>query len=135
MWITVITQVILSLKAQTRLGILLQHFLEDSGILGSINYLVPSITASDHHHGTTTTMFEWSVRFTTDVTEPSKKFNFCLVTPQNIFPKVLRIIKVFLGKSETNLLFILVSFGTPMDAYFTLTDRFTQLIHDLTSGG
>ncbi len=33
---------------------------------------------------------------------PSKKFNFCLVSPQSIFPKVLGI-KMFSGKTETSL--------------------------------
>ena len=30
---------------------------------------------------------------------PSKKFNFCLINPQSIFPKVLGIIKMFSGKT------------------------------------
>ncbi len=33
---------------------------------------------------------------------PSKKFKFCLVSPQSIFPKVLGIIKMFSGKTETS---------------------------------
>ncbi len=42
------------------------------------------------------------VTFTPDVMghTPSKKFNFCLVSPQSIFPKVLGIIKMFSGKTE-----------------------------------
>ncbi len=38
-----------------------------------------------------------SVRFMPDVTghTPSKKFNFCLISPQNICPNVLGIIKIF----------------------------------------
>ncbi len=42
------------------------------------------------------------VTFTPDVMghTPSKKFNFCLVSPQSIFPKVLGIIKLFSGKTE-----------------------------------
>ncbi len=45
------------------------------------------------------------VVFMSDVTgyTPSKKFNFCLISPQNICPKVLGIIKIFFGKSETSL--------------------------------
>ena len=48
------------------------------------------------------------VIFTPDVTgcTPFKKFNFCLVCPQNIYPKVLRIINIFLGKCETSLFFV-----------------------------
>ncbi len=70
-----------------------------------------SKTAPDHH--TTTTIFYWwydvlflkcCVTFTPDVMghTPSKKFNFCLVSPQSIFPKVLGIIKMFSGKTETS---------------------------------
>ncbi len=52
--------------------------------------------------------------FLPDVTghAPSKKFNFCLISPQNICPKVLGIIKIFFGKCETSLCgFFLVSSG------------------------
>ncbi len=47
---------------------------------------------------------ECCVTFTPDVMghTPSKKFNFCLVSPQSIFPKVLGIIKKFSGKTETS---------------------------------
>ncbi len=51
---------------------------------------------------------------TPDVTghTPFKKFNFCLISPQNICPKVLRIIKIFLfGKCETSFCVFLVSSG------------------------
>ncbi len=53
------------------------------------------------------------VGFTPDVTghTPSKKFNFCLISPQNICPKVLGIIKIFFGKCETSLCVLLVSSG------------------------
>ncbi len=34
---------------------------------------------------------------------PSKKFNFCLISPQNICPKVFGIISIFFGKCETSL--------------------------------
>ncbi len=73
--------------------------------------MVPSIMASRH---TTTTMFDcWydvlfmkcCVGFMPDVTghTPSKKFNFCLISPHNICPKVMGIIKIFFGKCETSL--------------------------------
>ncbi len=91
------------------LDILLQDFLIECRIHGSINYGKSSRSwsckaAPDHH--TTTTMFDcWydvlfmkcCVGFTPDVTghTPSKKFNFCLISPQNICPKVLGIIKIF----------------------------------------
>ncbi len=42
---------------------------------------------------------------------PSKKFNFCLISPQNICPKVLGIIKIFFAKCETSLSVLLVSSG------------------------
>ncbi len=80
-----------------------------SDFLIECRIMVPSIMAShpgpeaaqqprDHH--TTTTMFDcWydvlfmkcCVGFTPDVTghAPSKKLNFCLISPQNICPKVL----------------------------------------------
>ncbi len=90
-----------------RPDILLQDFLIECRIPGSINYGKLSRSwsckaAPDHY--TTTTMFDcWydvlfmkcCVGFTPDVTghTPSKKFNFCLISPQNICPK-------FLGKKE-----------------------------------
>ncbi len=92
-----ITQVHLSLRSHTAGRI-------ECRIHGSINYGKSSSrswsckAAPDHH--TTTTMFEcWydflfmkcCVDFMPDVTghTPSKKFNFCLISPQNICPKVL----------------------------------------------
>ncbi len=97
-----ITQVRLSLRSQT-------DFLKECRIHGSINYGKSSRSwsckaAPDHH--TTTTMFDcWydvlfmkcCVGFMPDVTghTPSKKFNFCRISPQNICPKVLGIIKIF----------------------------------------
>ncbi len=94
--------------------IVLQDFLVDSRIHGSIYHSKSSRswsskTAPDHH--TTTTIFycwydvlflKCCVTFTPDVMghTPSKKFNFCLVSPQSIFPKVLGIIKMFSGKTE-----------------------------------
>ncbi len=43
--------------------------------------------------------------FTPDVTghTPSKKCNFCRISPQNICPKVLGIINIHFGKCETSL--------------------------------
>ncbi len=83
--------------------ILLQDFLIECRIHVSINYGKSSRSwsckaAPDHY--TTTTMFDcWyddlfmkcCVGVTPDVTAhtPSKKFNFCLISPQNICPKVL----------------------------------------------
>ncbi len=97
--------------------ILLQDFLIECRIHGSINYGKSSRSwsckaAPDHH--TTTTMFDcWydvlfmkcCVGFTPDVTGhiPSKKLNFCLISPQNICLKVLGIIDIFFGKCETSL--------------------------------
>ncbi len=74
--------------------------------------MVPSIIMAsrpgpeDYH--TTSTMFDcWydvlfmkcGVGFMPDVTghTPSKKFNLCLISPQNICPKVFGIIKIFLA--------------------------------------
>ncbi len=117
--------------------LLLQDFLIKCRIHGSINYGKSSRSwsckaAPDHH--TTTTMFDcWydvlfmkcCVGFTPDVMghAPSKKFNFCSISPQNICPKVLGIIKVFLGKCETNLCVLfgqqwLLPWNSPMDAVF-----------------
>ncbi len=65
------------------------------------------------------------VGFTSDVTgcTPSKKFNYCLISPQNICSKVLGIIKIFLGKCETSLCVLfgqpwLLPWNSPMDAVF-----------------
>ncbi|KAF7641013.1 hypothetical protein LDENG_00000080 [Lucifuga dentata] len=77
-------------------------------------------SSPDHH--TTTTMFgcrydvhflKCCVSFTPDVTgrTPSKTFHFCLVSPQNIFPKVLGIIKMFLANVRRAFVFFLVSSG------------------------
>ncbi len=54
---------------------------------------------------------------------PSKKFNFCLISPQNICPKVLGIIKIFFGKCEASLCVLfgqqwLLSWNSPVDAIF-----------------
>ncbi len=99
-----------------RPDILLQDFLIECRIHGSINYGKSSRSwsckaAPDHH--TTTTMFdcwydvlfmECCVGFTPDVTGHTfQKFTFCHTSPQNICPKVLGIIKIFFGKCETSL--------------------------------
>ncbi len=110
-----------------RLDILLQDFLIECRIHGSINYGMLSRSwsckaAPDHH--TTTTMFDcWydvlfmksCVGFMPDLTghAPSKKFSFCRISPQNICPKVLGIIKIFLA----NVRRAFVHFS-PMDAVF-----------------
>ncbi len=87
--------------------ILLQDFLIECRIHGSINYGKSSRSwsckaAPDHH--TTTTFDCWydvlfmkcCVGFTPDVTghTSSKKFNFCCISPQNIWPKFLGIFKI-----------------------------------------
>ncbi len=75
--------------------------------------LVLKMQRSPGHH-TTTTMFDcWydvlfvkcCVGFTSDVTghTPSKKFTFCLISPHDICPKILGIIKIFFSKCETSL--------------------------------
>ncbi len=88
------------------------------------------LQSSPRHH--TTTMFDcWydvlfmkcCVGFTPDVTgyTPSKKFNFCLIGPQNICPKVLGIIKIFFGQTSLCVLFgqqWLLPWNSPMDAVF-----------------
>ncbi len=63
--------------------------------------------------------------FTPDVTghTPSKKFNFCLISPQNICLKVLGIIKIFFGKCEMSLCVLfgqqwLLPWNSPMNAVF-----------------
>ncbi len=94
-------------------------------IHGSINYGKSSRSwsckaAPDHH--TTTTMFDFwydvlfmkcCVGLTPNVMghTPSKKFNFCHISPQNICPKVLGIIKIFLANVRRAFVFFLVSNG------------------------
>ncbi len=116
-WIIVLLQNLSSLQLEVTNrwpDIVLQDFLVDSRIHGSIYHSKSSRswsskTAPDHH--TTTTIFycwydvlflKCCVTFMPDVMghTPSKKFNFCLVSPQSIFPKVLGIIKMFSGKTE-----------------------------------
>ncbi len=110
-----ITQVLLSLKSQTWLDILLQDFLYM--IHGPINYGNSSRSsnckAAPGHHNTTTIFdccydvlfIKYCVGFIPDVMghAHSKKFNFCLISPQNIFPKALEIIKMIFVKCKTSL--------------------------------
>ncbi len=116
-WIIVLLQNPSSLQLEVTNrwpDIVLQNFLVDSRIHGSIYHSKSSRswsskTAPDHH-ATTNIFYCWydvlflkcCVTFTPDVMghTPSKKFNFCLVSPQSIFPKVLGIIKMFSGKTE-----------------------------------
>ncbi len=65
------------------------------------------------------------VSFIPDVTghTPSKKLNFCLISPQNIYPKVLGIIKNIFGKYEMSLCVLfgqqwLLPRNSPMDDVF-----------------
>ncbi len=56
---------------------------------------------------------------------PSKKFNFCLVSPLSIFPKVSGIIKMLSGKTETSLYYVFAqlhfsSWNSAMQAIFAL---------------
>ncbi len=69
-----------------RPDILLQDFLIKCRIHGSINYDITGHT-------------------------PSKKLNFCRLSPQNICPKVLGIIKIFLPNVRWDFVFFLVSSG------------------------
>ncbi len=82
-----------------------------------------------HYHHHVWLLVWWSfyeiVGCTSDVTghTPSKKFNFCCISPQSIFPKVLGIIKIFFGKCETSLCVLfgqqwLLPWNSPMDAVF-----------------
>ncbi len=78
-----------------------------------------------HHHVWLLVWFssyEMLCMYTPDVTRdaPPKKLHFCLISPQNICPKVLGIIKIFFGKCETNLCVLfgqrwLLSWNSPMD--------------------
>ncbi len=110
------TQVRFSLRSRTDGRTLsFRIFMVDSRIHGSIYHSKSSRswsskTAPDHH--TTTTIFycwydvlflKCCVTFTPDVMGHTPSKNFCLVSPQSIFPKVLGIIKMFSGKTETSL--------------------------------
>ena len=114
------TQVRFSLRSRNRWpDILLQDFLAVSRIHGSSYHSKSSRswsskTAPDHR--TTTTIFycwynvlflKCCVTLTPDVMgqTPSKKLNFCLISPLSTFPKVLGIIKRSSGKTETSLCF------------------------------
>ncbi len=134
--------------------ILLQDFLIEYRIHGSINYGKSSRSwnckAAPYHH-TITTMFDcWygvlfmksCVGFMPDVTghTPSKKFNFCRISPQNICPKVLGIIKILFGKCETRLCVLfgqqwLLPWNSPMDAVFAQSLSYCWIVNtDLNWG-
>ncbi len=54
---------------------------------------------------------------------PVKNFSFCRISPQNICPKVLGMIKIFFGKCETSLCVLfgqqwLLPWNSPMDTVF-----------------
>ncbi len=114
--------------------ILLHEFLIEWRIHGSINYGKSSrswIPRPSHYHHHVWLLVWWSffikccVGFTPDVKghTPSKKFNFCLISPQNISPKVLGIIKIFFCKCETSLCVLfgqqcLLPRNSPMDGVF-----------------
>ncbi len=102
-----------------------------------IECMAPSIMASrlgpEAAKHTTSTMFDYwydpfmkcCVGFKPDLTghTHSKMFNFCHISPQNICPKVLGIIKIFFAKCETSLWVIfgqqwLLPRNSPMDAIF-----------------
>ncbi len=116
-WIIVLLQNPSSLQLEVTNrwpDIVLQDFLIECRIHGSIYHSKSSRSWScktdPDHHTTSTIFYCWydvlflkcCVTFTPDVMghTPSKKFNFCLVSPQSIFPKVLGIIKMFSGKTE-----------------------------------
>ncbi len=131
-----ITQVRFSLRSQTDGRTFLQDFLIECRIHGSINYDKSSRSwsckAAPDHHTTTTfdcryddLFMKCCVGFPSDVTghTPSKKLNSCRISPQNICPKVLGIIKLFFGKCETSLCVLfgqqwLLPWNSPMDAVF-----------------
>ncbi len=116
-----------------RLDILLQDLLIECRIHGSINYgkssRSSSCKAAPDHRTTTTCWYDVHFMkscagYMPDITghTPSKKFNFCL-SPQNICPKVLGIIKMFFGKCETSLCVLfgqqwLLPWNSPMDGIF-----------------
>ena len=131
-----ITQLRLSFRSQTDdRTFSFRIFLVESRIHGSINYGKSprswSSKAAPDHHTTTTVFYYWydvlivecCVSFTPDGTGPMsfKKFYFWLISPQNLIPKVLGVIKMFFGKCEMSLC---VLFGqqwfspcnSPMDA-------------------
>ncbi len=98
-----------------------------------------------HHHVwllVWCSFYEMLCCFTSDVTghTPSKKLNFCLISPQNICPKVLGIIKIFFGKCETSLC---VLFGqqwflpgnSPMDAVFAHSLSYCWIMNTVLNWG
>ncbi len=82
------------------------------------------------------------VGFMPDVTghTPSKKFNFCLISPQNICPKFLWIIKIFFGKCETSLCVLfgqqwLLPWNSPMDAVFDQSLSYCWILNTALNWG
>ncbi len=108
-----ITQVHLSLSTNGGLTFSFRIFWWSAEFMvASIMASRPGPEAPDHH--TSITMFDcWydvlfmkcCAGFMPDAMghAPSKKFNFCLISPQNICPQVLGIIKIFFVKCETSL--------------------------------
>ncbi len=99
--------------------------MKECRIHGSISYVKSprpwSCKAPPNHH-TTTTMFDcWydvlfmksCVGFMPDVMghTPSKKWNVCLISLQNICPKVLEIINIFVANVRQILVFLELSHG------------------------
>lgn len=83
--------------------IFIQDFLVEIRTYGFIKYFQSSRSNAAPDHHTTTTMSTVgemfflgnAVSFTSDVTTHNTKFNFCLVSLQNMCPKVLRIISMY----------------------------------------
>ncbi len=81
--------------------------------------------------------FLWNaVGFAADVTghAPSKKFNLRLISPQNICPKFLGIIKIFFGKCEMRLCVLfgqqwLLPWNSLMDAVFAQSLSYCWIIN------
>ncbi len=148
------TQERLNLRSNWWLDILLQDFLiecriHDSFDVWQVVQVLKIQSRPDHH--TNNTIFDcWydvlfmkcRAGFTSDVTghTPSKKRNFCLISPQNICPKVLEIIKIFFDKWETSLCVLfgrqwLLPWNSPMDDGFAQSLSYCWIMNiDLNSG-
>ena len=134
--------------------VLLQDLLVNSRIHFSVNHSKLSWSwgskAAPDHHAATTMLYCWHhvlfikrcAIFMPDVTgcTPSKKFNFWLISPQNVSPKVMRIFKMLFGKCETSLCVLLwqqwFSPGnSPMDAIFGQCLSYSRVVNtDLNWG-
>ncbi len=117
-WIIVLLQNPSSLQLEVTNrwpDIVLQDFLVDSRIHGSIYHSKSSRSWSSktshyHHHILLLVWCSFSEMLCyfyarCNGTHTFQKFNFCLVSPQSIFPKVLGIIKMFSGKTEMSFMF------------------------------